>query len=344
MSTYRRANTDWLAASALGVTVHWTAQTVPRQGTPLPFNQAVTQFRLPEFIAGVRDSGADYVIFTLTHALQMLPCPHPIVDEILPGRTAERDLLGEMAEALNRLGKKLIVYYNHSCNGGGDPHWEQAVGYHAQSKDRLADNLCAIIRWLGERYGERIAGWWFDSSYSLDPGGPYNAVSTDMQGFQFPWESLTAAAKAGHAERLVTYNAGLSHASGRTYTFLYTEHQDYWAGEMVNLEHPAAARYLDNGLQWHGWTCLDSREWLYHDNRKPPHPPLYSDDELLAFLRICRQHQAPMSFNVIAFQDGTLAEASVQQLHRVSQALRQGGQRLSARTDTNTRNEEKMQP
>jgi hypothetical protein len=30
-----------------------------------------------------------------------------------------------------------------------------------------------------------------------------------------------------------------------------------------------------------------------------------------------------MSFNVIAFQNGALAEASVQQLHRVSQALRQ---------------------
>jgi len=341
MSNYRRANTDWLSASAPGLTVHWTAQTMPQQGAALPFNQAATQFRLPEFMRGVRESGSDYVLFTLTHALQMLPCPHPVVDEILPGRTCERDLIGEIANELNRLGKKLIVYYNHSCNGGEDPLWEHAVGYHDATKDRLADNLCAIVRGMGERYGELIAGWWFDSPYSLDPRGPYNAVTTDMSGFQFPWERLTAAAKAGYAERLVTYNAGFEHASGHTYTFLYTDHQDYWAGEMVNLDHPPAARYLENGLQWHGWTYLDSREWVYRDNSKPPHAPLYSDDELLTFLRVCRQHQATMSFNVIAFQDGSLADASIQLLHRVSQALRQGGQRMSARTDTNTRNEQR---
>jgi len=328
MSHYRKSNTDWLAGGALGLAVHWTVQTAPREGEVLPFAEAVTRFRLPEFLGAVRESGADYVLFTLTHALQMLPCPHPIVDEILPGRTAERDLLGEMAHALNRLGKKLIVYYNHSCNGGDDPPWEKAVGYHDATKDRLADNLRAIIRWLGQRYGERIAGWWFDSSYALDPRGPYNAVTTDMEGFQFPWESLTDAAKAGFAERLVTYNAGVGH------TFLYTDHQDYWAGEMVNLNHPPAARYLENGLQWHGWTCLDSQEWVYRDNSKPPHPPLYSDDELLAFLRVCRQHQAPMSFNVIAFQDGTPAEASVRQLGRVSQALKTGGRGISAGSDT----------
>ena len=81
-----------------------------------PFSEAVARFRLDEFLNEVDSSGADYVIFTATHALQMLPCPHPIVDSILLVRTAERDLLGELAKGLEALGKKLIVYYNHSCN------------------------------------------------------------------------------------------------------------------------------------------------------------------------------------------------------------------------------------
>lgn len=296
--------------------MHWTAQTVPRHGAACVFQGAVGRFRLQEFLGGVEMSGADYVIFTATHALQMLACPHPIVDSVLPGRTAERDLIGEIAQGLSALGKHLIVYYNHSCNQGDDPAWEQAVGYHDQQKDRLAENICAIVRWMGDRYGNLIRAWWFDSPYSLDPSGPHNSVTTDLRGFQFPWEELTVAAKVGYGDRLVTYNAGVAQ------TFLYTEHQDYWAGELVNLDALPTGRFLENGLQWHGWTCLDDRRWVYNDNSRAPDPPLYPDDELLRFVSTCRTHRAPMSFNVVAFQDGSLAEDSVRQLGRVTEGLK----------------------
>jgi len=316
MSRYTKANTDWLAACRVGIGIHWTAQAAPRRGTALPFAEAVDRFRCDEFLAAVETAGADYVLFTATHALQMLPCPHPVLDSILPGRTAERDLIGELAAKLRSRGKRLIVYYNHSCNGGDDPAWEQAVGYHDPDKHRLAKNLLAIVRWMGERYGSLIAGWWFDSPYSLDPRGPHNSITTDLRGFQFPWEQMTAAAKAGHPGRLVTYNAGIGE------TFLYTTHQDYWAGELTDLSTPPVGRYLDNGLQWHGWTALDDRRWVYTDNTTGPHPPLYSDGRLVAFLSACRQAQAPMCFNVVSFQDGALAESSVRQLERITAVLK----------------------
>jgi hypothetical protein len=320
MNNYKKSNTDWLAACNVGISVHWTAQTVPRKGVPLPFAEAVARFRMEKFLDAVEVSGADYVIFTSAHALQMLPCPHPILDSILPGRTAERDLLGEMAQGLAKLGTKLIVYYNHSCNGADDLPWTHAVGYHDRDKKRFADNICSIVRWMGERYGQSIRAWWFDSSYSLDPHGPHNSVSTDMRGFQFPWEKMTVAAKAGYAGRLVTYNAGIAS------TFLYTEHQDYWAGELTDLNTLPCSRFMDNGLQWHGWTCLDDRRWVYSNNSTEAHPPLYSDKTLLAFLRTCRRHQAPMCFNVVSYQDGSLAEASILQLNRVTRELQHGAE------------------
>jgi hypothetical protein len=317
MTDYQRANTDWLASCVLGVSTHWTAQSAPRSGAPLKFQDAVEQFRLDEFLGAVQMCGADYVIFTAAHALQMLPCPHPVLDAILPGRTTERDLIRELALGLASMGKSLIVYYNHSCNQAEDPAWERAVGYHDESKARFAENLCEIVRWMGEQYGPLIRAWWFDSPYSLDPRGPHNSVSTELRGFQFPWEQYTVAARAGYADRLVTYNAGIGA------TFLYTDHQDYWAGELIDLNTPPTSRYLDNGLQWHGWTCIEDRRWVYTDNRTPPPPPLYSDDAIVSYVAQCRQRQAPMCFNVISYQDGTLAEASIQQLNRVSKALRQ---------------------
>ncbi len=312
---YKRADTDWLARCRFGVGVHWTAQTVPRHGPPLPFQKAVDAFDLDGFLAAVDHTGADYVLLTATHALQMLPAPHPVIDDILPGRTCQRDLIRELADRLAASGKHLLVYYNHSCNRKDDPPWEKAVGYHDPDKNRLAENLINIIGFIGRRYRDKIRAWWFDSPYSLDPSGPHNSVSTDMAGFRFPWERFSAAAKLGYSDRLVTYNAGVHE------TYLYTTHQDYWAGEMVNLDTPATSRYLGNGLQWFGWTCLDDRRWVHTNRDTPVPPPLYSDEQIVAFVRECNRHAAPMTFNVGIYQDGTLAPTSAEQLHRVNRGL-----------------------
>ena len=316
---YSRANTDWLANCRYGIGAHWTARTAPRSGNPLSFQASVDAFAVDAFLDDVAESGADYLIFTVAHALQMIPAPNPVVDSILPGRTYRRDLLAEIADGLSRRGKSLILYYNHACNRGEDAEWEKAVDYHAPSKDRFAANLCEIVSWMGRRYGERARAWWFDSPYSLDPRGPHNSVSTDMHGFQFPWERFTEAAKAGYAGRLVTYNPGIGES------FLYTEHQDYWAGELTSLNAPPEARCLPNGLQWHGWTCIDDRRWVHEKLDAEAPAPLYSDEELFRFVSTCRRHSAPMCFNAIVFQDGRFSPKSVQALKRLGERLGREG-------------------
>ena len=313
---YQRANTDWLAECRFGIGVHWTAQTVPRNGSRMPFQKAVDAFDLRKFMDQFTRTGADYLLFTAAHALQMLPAPHPVIDQILPGRTCQRDLIAELADALESRGKALLLYYNHSCNQGQDRAWEEAVGYHGRDKQKLARNLTDIVGWLGKKYKDRLKAWWFDSPYSLDPRGPHNSVSTDMTGFQFPWEQFTVAAKLGYAARLVTYNPGVAE------TFLYTTHQDYWSGELVDLKAPAKNRYLGDGLQWFGWTCLEDRAWVHHRVNTEIPQPLYSDEEVVGYVRECNAHQAPMTFNVGIYQDGRMAETSVEQLRRLNVALK----------------------
>ena len=312
---YQRASTDWLSRCRFGVGVHWTAKTLPRSGAPLPFQKAVDAFDLDGFVAAVVHTGADYVLFTATHALQMLPAPNPVIDRILVGRTCQRDLLQELADRLAEKGKQLLVYYNHSCNRREDRRWKEAVGYHDRDKTRLANNLIEIVSYMGQRYQDKMKAWWFDSPYSLDPSGPHNSVSTDMTGFRFPWERFTVAAKLGHPSRLVTYNAGVNQ------TYLYTTHQDYWAGEMVDLKTPAQTRYLNNGLQWFGWTCLDDRRWVHAKRDSIIPSPLYSVAQLADYVRACNRHQAPMTFNVGIYQEGVMAERSVERLRELGEAL-----------------------
>ena len=314
-AAYQRANTDWLARCRYGVGVHWTAHTVPRRGAPLQFQKAVDAFDVKHFVEQVTRAGAEYVLLTSAHALQMLPAPHPVVDRILSGRTCQRDLISELAGELKGKGLPLLLYYNHSCNSKDDPAWEEAVGYHGRDKKRFAENLLEIVSWMGEHYGEKVRAWWFDSPYSLDARGPHNSVTTDMSGFQFPWESLTAAAKRGNASRLVTYNAGINE------TFLYTTHQDYWAGEMTDLKQPPRGRFQSNGLQWFGWTCLEDRAWVHHERDTEIPGPIYTDDELLSFVRTCSANLAPMTFNVGIYQDGTMPQKSIEQLSRLKRNL-----------------------
>ena len=61
---------------------------MPRTGPPLPFQKAVEAFNVKQFIDGLVHAGADYLLFTAAHALQMLPAPNPVIDKSFPAELA----------------------------------------------------------------------------------------------------------------------------------------------------------------------------------------------------------------------------------------------------------------
>lgn len=162
---------------------------------------------------------------------------------------------------------------------------------------------------LGERYGSLIAAWWFDSSYSMDPRGPVNTVTTELGDWEFPWDRYAVQGRKGFPERLVTFNAGI----GETYR--YSELQDYWAGEVYEFRLPSPSEIAP--LAPHAWTCLDDLTWLYASNAEPPLGPRAPDGEVLRFFNECRDKGCPLCFNVLIDQTGDLNEASLSQLRRV---------------------------
>jgi len=265
----------------------------------------------------VAETGAEYLIFTATHRYQFIPAPNPVIDRIQTSRTCKRDLLGEIAQELRRRRISLIMYYNHSCNRAQDYMWEEAAGYNDRDKNRFFDNIFNIIEWMGLHYWDLIKAWWFDSISSLTHGGPRDTVSTDMGNFKVPWHRFTQSAKAGYPNRLVTYNAAWSKS------YMYTPNQDYRAGEIRSFEEdPPSNRYKDNGLQWHGWICLDDKGWV-HTKRDTEIPDLrFSDEQVIKYVRKCIKQQAPVTLNLSIYQDATMSPKSLRQMQKLKNAVK----------------------
>lgn len=314
MERRRNNRSNWMAGS-VGVSSHWTADTLRRDGSHPVFAEAVAAFDVQAYADALASAGATHCIFTLAHARQFLPMPLPELDRILPGRTAARDLMGGLIEALSRRGIRFIAYYNHSCNGGNDPAWKEACGYAAGcagNLDRFAENICGIVGAISRRYGDGISAWWFDSCYSVDPCGPHNTITCDMGDWRFPWDALANAAQSGNPRAALAFNSGVGQ------NFAYTDRFDYYAGEAVQLDEPFAPPPLP-GKQDHRWICLDSPDWVFA--KVPPEtgfevPPRFPDDALAAYIREHAAAGRMVTFNILIDAAGRINQAPLAQLRR----------------------------
>jgi alpha-L-fucosidase len=310
--SYQMADFAPLAESGYGVGLHWTTATMPREGEPVPYEQAVAQFDVPRLVEQLDAVGAGHLLLTSTHSKHTFPCPHPVVDEILPGRTCERDLLGELADALSAAGKRFIVYYNSGTHAG-DPQWREASGAD-NDPERFFENWQEIIGHLGERYGSKMTAWWFDGGYELED------IGERMGGT--PWADLTRAAKAGHADRLICYNPGIENLHS------YTERQDYWAGEVCRLNYIPRGERTPMGLPWYAFVSWhgDSRKprcghWVMDaENRELPwrSPPA---EAVAPMVREFRAAGGAVTFNVFCYQDGSIYDTDLATLTGLGEIL-----------------------
>jgi alpha-L-fucosidase len=309
-----------LRQTQVGIGVHWTTWTLNRDGTNVPFADAVASFDVHRFVRQTAEAGAGHVLFMCNHALHHLPCPLPEVDAILPGRTCQRDLIGELSSALHDAGITLLLYYHHGCDEPQqDPAWQRAVGGYEADPTRLFANVNAIVAALGRRYGERLAGWWFDAGWAL------------AKRANTPWRELFDAARAGNPRRAVCYNPGLESFDPMTPL------QDYWPGEAEGLGgEPDAGAYarMPNDtvrgapgmLPWYSFVTWYERiggipVWGVNEDFLRLDPPPPSSDAVARHLVRYLRAGGAVTYNLPIYQSGELREADVRTLHEATRIL-----------------------
>ncbi len=141
-----RASTEWLNKAGYGLMFHWTSQSIGPDGTNRPFAQAVADFPVDRFVETVAATGAGYVIFTVGHAQPYCPAPLSSWEKYFPGKTTKRDLIAELAQALNAKGIKLMCYFP-----------THVIGKYPRASSREFTQMTSdILKEFGERYGEKV--------------------------------------------------------------------------------------------------------------------------------------------------------------------------------------------
>ncbi len=289
------APTDWMVQAKYGVFVHWTSQSKPEHGSPLPYCQAVRNFDVHKFADVLDEMGAGYLVFTTSHAEFYFPGPNKVIDEILPGRTCSRDLVGDLAQALSKHGIKLELYFHP---GHDDVEWWRRTHFD-DDKNKYFDLWCRVIGQMGQQYGPSIAGYWLDdATFTYYPFNP-------------PWAKMTAAAKQGNPDRLITYNSWILPKVSDFYEVFAGEND--FSEEMINgfgfLPVGGTGKFTggpQSGLQGQITTIING-DWGHFKLNTPISPPKYSSDTMIAKLRDAISRKNVPTFDVEIYQDGRIS-------------------------------------
>ena len=298
-----RSDTRWLREARYGVMFQWGFWGYPEHGPAKPWPKMIDDFDVEKFARMVDEEfGAGYVLWSITWRGSKFSAPLKSVERIVPGHTCSRDFIGDLAKALNTRGIKLMLYYHP---GHEDPEWWAANWVSHDERTRFLDQWCDVVSEIGTRYGNLLAGWFFDDGMIYYPA---------------PFERMVKTAKAGCPQRLVSFNEWIFPVT--------TEFQDVQFGE--GFEGDATTPVGGDGIyahgpmkgqQAHGMIMVDGPDWGIWKPETVISPKL-STDEAVRIARHMAARGQVLSLNLNMYEDGTVAPQSRKVMEAVRKALR----------------------
>ncbi len=300
-----RADTTWLQQAGHGAMVHWTSQTQPRSGAQKPYAQAVQDFDVKSFAQQMRDCGVGFVVLTTSHAEMRFPGPNKALDSLLPGCTASRDLVADLIAELRKYNIKVMLYYH--IGSVGDPRWLEASGFWKTDTTQVFENWRKIISEIGLRYGDGLAGWWFDD-------GTVNYYYRSA-----PWKCLLQAARAGNPKRLVGFNSWELPSPTEFHDLYLGEGNRSPSGTGALLTRHGNGRYPSGsheGLQSCSTLVFES-DWIYMRGGQPISGWQFSVENIRQMIQDFKAYHNVLIFNFEITQEGTISPESVEMFKKV---------------------------
>lgn len=302
----------WMPQARWGVMTHYLADWRQRvDGVPMSvtnWNQLVDNFDVDGLADQIKSVGAGYMILTIGQNSGYYDCPNPTYDRltgISPSKCSHRDLILDMAHALQKRGIRLIVYLPAGAPGG-DRQAVQALDYHS-GPNRNAEfqiKWQAIIRDWSLRWGTNVSGWWFDGCYWRNT--MYRSPAPPN------FESFAAAARAGNPNAVVAFNPGVVDRA-----LSVTPYEDYTAGEINDLDRALIWRtgppgYVD-GAKVHFLSFL-GEHWGMG-------APRFTTDQAVAKSLEIVKHSGLITWDTPVQKNGLISKPFLDQLTAIGKAI-----------------------
>lgn len=313
------ADASWMAGQ-YGVSIHFYEWFYPAY----TYGQAVESFDVVKYADQVKATGAKWVMFGLQQNFRNLPAPNLKYEELTLRSRAEyssadgRDLVGELADALNAKGIKLILYWMAGGYFGKDPQAREIasrIGWDtvaAKATPAFTANTSAMLEEYSKRYGAKVSGWWVDACNGFfgftDPANDFTPMVKAM--------------RAGNPNANIALNQGVE-----TFTKIHPG-VDYAAGEFRDFQPlpPASGTGLINGIQWSMVSFLAPKDpgqdgglsgWGL--------PGVRHADSLAALIGYTQkvlERKGAVTFDSYADLDGTIDPAQFHELVSIRAAIR----------------------
>jgi len=300
-------NTDWFQRAGWGVFVHYlvglqnNAAELHSLGRQTAWDECVKEFDVGRFADQIAQTRAGYVIFTMHQRTRFLIAPNATFDRLTGYQRGEasatRDLVEDLHRALHRHGIRLMLYWTGD-GPGDDVRAAKALGWTEKVSEEYVRKWASVAREYGERYGEKVAGWWCDGCY---PFIGYDEAKLAV---------MAEALKAGNPKRIIALNVGVQDK-----VRAYTKFEDFTTGEQNEFKDIPEGRWV-NGEQWHILSFLGSS----HQGWGTPGSK-YKKQELADYVRKVNEHGGVVSIDVMLHRDGSLDRSQLEMLKAVGAAM-----------------------
>jgi hypothetical protein len=268
----------------------------------------IDKFDVPGVVRQLVEMKADYFCLTLGQNSGWYLAPNDLYEDIAgyprSTRCSARDVPAEFIKALKPHGIKFMLYL--PCQ---TPNRDTAAieRFGFGSSVRYGDcrltpegvrKWASVIEWWSRRYGEGVAGWWFDGAY-------------EWLGFDEGVARIyAAAAKAGNTKAIVAFNGGVRR---RTLPL----GSDYMAGEENDpLDFVCSSSRNEDMLQWQVLTFLGDR-WGRANCRHP-------DEKWLPWLSAAYANGGAVTFDMgHDMPSGLFSSEQVAQFKRLKEQIQQ---------------------
>jgi hypothetical protein len=320
--TADRASTAWLSKLPYGLMFQYGAWGFPNNvGSAKSLNQQAADFNVAAFVNMVKQSGASYVIWSISwwtyHMDAPLTSPNAIVTAAggptSPGLAATTDLIGNVASALHAQGIRFMLYY-HTGDEDGDwwPYQDFPTSFSATGtgdRSTFFANWQRVLAEIGNRYGTNLDGFVFDDGCIYYPAA---------------FEAFEASARSGNPNRLISWNGSV--VGG----LRYTDFQDLSFGEGSHGEATTGSAPVGGngiftsgpevGLLQHSMFMMDG-DWGVHTQGGNKISSGIESNESIGWVASASGRGVPLSFDLMMYEDGTVADSDLATLNDVRQSV-----------------------